>query len=623
MDPATSWPRPLRTAGILIAVLAVGLILKLAQAVLMPIALAALIAFVLQPLVKRGQRWGIPRIPAVVAVVVAASVLVGIVGYFASAQVNSLALELPQYSRNIEEKVTALKTWMREGPIERVSALVARIDERTDRRAAEETTRRGMPGMLGDAGKLVPARDAGTAENGALAADAGSPLGGIPFLSAVLGSLGTAGIIIVLVTFFLAYQAEIRDRIVVITGRGALATTTKALQDAGARISRYLLMQFVINASYGLVVGIGLALLGVPYATVWGLLAGCVRYFPYVGPWIGACLPLLLSLVTSSGWTQPLLVAALFIVVELLSNNVMEPLLYGHSVGLSGVAVILAAVIWAWLWGPIGLVLSTPITACLVVLGKHVPGLRIFDQLLGAPPAVSAPIRLYQRLLAGDSAEADELITTALDNTSVVKVCDDLLIPALDLATSDLRAGVIDQYDADQIREQMREFIEDLPREQVSHSRSADAHNGAADGAHARVVGMAARSAEEELALEMLGCTLSETRYRFELLSTQLLLSERFLQLGEDPPDVLCLSLCRATELMHARRICRTARATLPSMKVVVARWLERPDAHGNQQLIEAGATQIVASLEELQRAIGTLLQLQRRKPEVAAPAGA
>jgi hypothetical protein len=237
---------------------------------------------------------------------------------------------------------------------------------------------------------------------------------------------------------------------------------------------------------------------------------------------------------------------------------------------------------------------------------------------------VSAPIRLYQRLLARDSAEADELITAALDDTSVVEACDQLLIPALDLATADLKAGVIDQYDADQIGEQLREFIAELPCHPDSQSAPPVVHNGSAADSHARVVGMAARSPEEELALEMLGCTLSETRYRFELLSTQLLLSERFLQLREDPPDVLCLSLCRATDLMHARRVCRTARTMLPAMKVVVARWLERPDAHGNQQLMEAGATQVVFSLDELQRAIGNLLQLQgRRVPEQPVPAGA
>lgn len=622
----TPWPRSLRTAGILFVILAAGLVLKLAQAVLMPIALSALIAFVLHPLVRRGQRLGLPRAVSVVLVVSLASLIVAVIGYFASAQVSSLALELPQYSRNIEEKVTTFKTWMRQGTFEQVSQLAARIDERSDRRAADEVTERGSQLPLpGDPAKPVDSHHAGTAAGVPFYPISGDGLTGVPFLSTFLGSLGTAGVVVVLVTFFLIYQVEIRDRLVVITGRGALATTTKALQDAGARISRYLLMQLIINASYGLVVGIGLAVLGVPYAMVWGVLCGCVRYFPYVGPWIGASLPLVMSLITSSGWTQPIAVAAMFIVIELLSNNVMEPLLYGHSVGLSGISVILAAVVWTWLWGPLGLVLATPMTVCLVVLGKHVPGLRVFDQLLGDPPTVGPPVRLYQRLLAGDSAEADELIGAAMAENPVVRVCDDLLLPALDLALYDLKSGVIDHYDADQIRAQLSEFIEDLPVSEEGGPRPSHAgQNGAAalEGT-SRVVGIAARSDVEELPLEMLGRILPWNHCRFDILSTKLLLSERFLQLREDPPDVLCISVCRATELMHARRICRTARQYLPSLKVFVARWLESDTAQDNQQLLDAGANQIVTSLDELMRLIRATVDLRNGRVSEAVPAQA
>lgn len=615
MNPHLNWPRYLQTAAVLFTILATGFLLKVAEAVLVPIALAVLLAFLLHPLVKRLQRTGLPRAVAVVLVVTSASVLVGAVAIVVSAQVKSFADELPRHRANIEEKVTVLKRMSSGGTLDRLKATVESIDSRTDRRAKAESPADDLPPEIGDSGKGA-ADNSPVSLTGGEAADAASPdsLFGVPMLSTIAGSLGTAGVVAVLVIFFLIYQADIRDRMVVVAGRSALATTTKALEEAGSRISRYLLMQFTVNATYGLAVGIGLAVLGVPYAAMWGLLAGLMRYIPYVGPWVAAVLPIAASLVSSPGWTQPLLVIGLFVLLELISNNVMEPVLYGQSVGLSEVAVILSAVIWAWLWGAVGLVLATPMTVCLVVLGRYVPGLKIFDQLLGEPPPVSNPIRLYQRLLAKDSIEAEDLVKQHVEQHPIAETCDKLLLPALDLVNQDLEHGTIDEEDAEWIHGEVADYVHDLPewsaREQDSTTESPENGERTPERDTAHVVGLAARAGGDDVALQMLDQMLSDAPCRFEILSSKLLLSERLQRLIDNPPVAVCISALPPGDLAHVRRICKKLRQHLPKVKVLVGRWSGNRPAGFDEQLLAAGADQIIGTLDDMQRILRSTAQV-------------
>src|SRR5690606_23782502 len=326
--------------------------LYFAQVVLIPIALAALVTFLLSPLVTRLDRLRLPRVLSVLLVVGAATGLLGGVGYFVVGELGELASELPSYRENIRAKLADLRSMTRGGTLERVQTTIEDLSRDVEGDAAEEAEAREAAPR--DAEEPVRVR---IEPDPALIDDAAflRPLGEIA---------ATPGLTMLLSIFMLIKREDLRNRPVSIAGHTSLVVTTKACAEAGQRISRYLLMQFIINATMGIAVGVGLFALGVPYAALWGLSAAVLRYVPYVGPWIAALLPISVSVVTAPGWEQVALVVGLLIVVELLSNNVMEPWLYGQSVGLSTIAVIVSAIFWTWIWGPIGLVIATPMTAC-------------------------------------------------------------------------------------------------------------------------------------------------------------------------------------------------------------------------------------------------------------------
>ncbi|OAI56349.1 hypothetical protein AYO47_09105, partial [Planctomyces sp. SCGC AG-212-M04] len=418
----------------------------------------------------------------------------------------------------------------------------------------------------------------------------------------------TGGIVILLVTFFLIQQADIRDRIVSVAGRGALATTTKALEEAGARISRYLLMLFVVNSTYGLAVAFGLWAMGVPYAIMWGLFAGLVRYVPYIGPWVGATMPIVTSLVTSIGWTQPLMVVGLFVVIELISNNVMEPILYGHSVGLSELGVILAAVIWAWLWGPIGLVLATPMTVCFVVLGRYIPGLRIFDQLLGERAEVSPAVRLYQRLLARDEEEAEELVEDFLKDHSTVEAADEVIVPAAALIRQDLAHEQIDDADAERMSGILHHVVESAMAGGELEPRSV----GDGDGESPLVVGIASHAEEEAILLDVLNAVCRDVSCRIEVLSSRLLQSERVAAVAERSPELVIISALPPGDLPYVRQLCKRIKSSQPGRRVVVARWGHAKSVDRSSQLLNAGADDVVSTVAELEPMIKTAYHIRQ-----------
>ena len=271
--------------------------------------------------------------------------------------------------------------------------------------------------------------------------------------------LGVTGIVIVLVVFFLVRREDLRDRFIRLVGKGQLTVTTQMLEDAATRVSRYLSMLFLINATFGIAVGVGLYLIGVPNAILWGILATTLRFIPYIGPWIAAAMPVGLSMAVSAGWGTPALTVALFVTLELFSNNVMEPWLYGKNTGMSAVAVLVAAVFWTWLWGIAGLLLATPLTVCLLVIGKHVPELSFLDILLGNEPVFEPMKRVYQRLLAGDPEEAAELVEADLEKRTLIEVYDSLLLPALALVESDWHRGDLDEVRHEFVLQSLKEMI--------------------------------------------------------------------------------------------------------------------------------------------------------------------
>ncbi|MDN5870415.1 MAG: AI-2E family transporter [Nitrococcus sp.] len=380
------------------AVLLVVAGLYWAKSVLVPIAIAILLSFLLAPVADRLERFHLPRIASLIAIMVLTLTLVAGVGLLASNQVYSLADSLPKYRQNIEERLRFF-TSAEPGAIGKAARMVTQA--RKD--VAQENTQQQPSAVLeaerNDAPVPVQIRH--------------PPPTGLELLKTyaapVLGPLGKAGLVVIFVVFMLLQREDLRDRMIRLLGQDRLDVTTRAFDDAGTRISRYLLAQLTINLTYGLPVALGLWLLGLPGALLWGVLAALLRFIPFLGPWLAAAMPILLSLAVFDGWYLPLAVVGLFAVLELFSNNVMEPWLYGSSTGLSPVGVILAVVFWSALWGLVGLVLAIPLTVCLVVAGRHLPQFRFFTILLSRDPALLPAERFYQRLLAGDQDEVEEL----------------------------------------------------------------------------------------------------------------------------------------------------------------------------------------------------------------------
>ena len=433
----SSWIFTFASIGVVVAAL------YLAKSVLVPLTLAVLLSFLLGPVCDRLERLRLGRIPAVLATAVLAFSLLGVVAWMAVVQVIDLAPKMPEYQGNIQSKLHSTNKYL--------SGLISKITSAT-------------AGSDADVPQSEPTEDSSPRPERSYAVRViSAPQSPMQVFSGMFGTLlevlGTAGIVIILVVFFLVRREDLRDRFIRLVGKGDVTVTTQAIEDATARVRRYLSTQLLINVSFGVSVSIGLYFIGVPNALLWGLLATALRFIPYVGPWIAAAMPIALSMAISKGWVAPILTVGLFVVLELFSNNVMEPWLYGKNTGVSPVAVLVAAVFWTWLWGAVGLLLATPFTVCLLVIGKHVPQLSILDILLGNDEVFAPQKRVYQRLLAGDQEEATELIEGYLEHMSLGEVYDTVLIPALASAQA--------HWHREEINDDKHKFIFQILKETV------------------------------------------------------------------------------------------------------------------------------------------------------------
>ncbi|WP_287066369.1 AI-2E family transporter [Mesorhizobium sp.] len=397
--------------------------------VFLPIAIALLLTFALAPLVSALKRVGIPRLPAVIASVLGAFTVLALFSFIVATQVSELAQNIPLYQSNILTKVRSLKeTGVGGGVIARLSEAIERVGQELDRQetsppAADQPRREPVPVEI-----IARERPLQVLQN---------------LIGPLISPLASAGLIVVVVIFMLLEREDLRDRFIRLVGYGDLHRTTEALQEAGKRVGRYLLMQLVVNIVYAIPVTAGLWVLGIPNALLWGLLALALRFVPYIGPIIGALLPLFLALAVAPGWSLVLWTAGLFVAMEMITGNIVEPWLYGSRTGLSPLAIIVAAIFWTWLWGPLGLVLSTPLTVCLVVLGRHVPQFEFLDVLFGNEPVLEPHARLYQRLLAGDPEEATDHAEEMLEEKYLFEFYDKVAIAALLLGEQDRVRGVM------------------------------------------------------------------------------------------------------------------------------------------------------------------------------------
>ena len=454
-----------------LAVLGVIAALYFAKAVFLPLALAILLTFLLAPAVRLLRSWGLPKPPAVVLVVAFAFTVILGIGALVGQQVTKLAQNLPVYQYNIEEKIRSAREFTGGGMLERISNFLGDLNQEVQKKN-DNPTQAAVPQPNEELTKPIPVE---VHQPGATPMQVAQRV-----LQPLLDPLTTAGLVVIFVIFFLSQRQDLRDRLIRLAGSHDLQRTTDAINDGAQRLSRYFLAQTALNALFGLIVGVALTFIGVPNPVLFGTLAMVSRFVPYIGAFIAAIFPIALAMAVDPGWSMPLMTAALFLIVEPLIGQLIEPLVYGHSTGLTPVAVILAATFWTWLWGPIGLLLSTPLTVCLGVLGRHITWLRFLDVMIGDEPSLSPAQSFYQRALAGDIDEAVDQAVEILPRRSLSYVYDKVVLKALNLAQIDFRRGLLDPKHIEQINEAVHELIADTIDSEDATPAAARKDNGSA-----------------------------------------------------------------------------------------------------------------------------------------------
>ena len=612
--------------GVAAAVLIIA-VLYLAQQVLIPIALAVLLSFLLTPVVKRLEKWGLPRVPSVLLVAALSFAAIGGVGYLVTYQVYSLAEQLPQYRQNITQRLQSLRG-TGGGAIGKAADVLEEAQEEVEQEVKKQEQMEEQEERREEQQERAEQRAAPTRPplRSQPPSTAPPPEGAQPppipvrvveevstpfqyvrdYLGAILSPLAMAGIVVVFVIFFLIQRDDLRDRLIRLAGSTRLELTTRTLNDSAKRISRYLLMQLVINVSYGVPVGIGLWLIGVPGALLWGLMATLLRFIPFVGPWIAASMPILLSLAVFDGWGRPLAVAGLYVALELFSNNVLETWLYGSSTGMSPIAVLLAAVFWSWLWGPVGLLLAVPLTACLVVLGRHVSQVSFFTILLGNEPALTPAERFYQRLLALDEDEALDLAEEHRDEHGLVALYDDVIIPALHLEERDRHAGRLAPDRQEMVRASVREIVEELGEwrppeagDEVSPPPPVESAERGDEGPKRTVLCLPARDEADELAARIFAQVLIAGGIDAEPVSVGSLSGETVERVRAADARLVCISAVPPAAGAHARYLCKRLKRQMPELRILVGLWnvagsFERTE----QRLIATGAAHVATNFQ-------------------------
>lgn len=582
-------------------------ILYVGRQLLIPLALAAMLTFLLAPLVGYIERW-IGRIAAVLIVVALLFGIAGGAGWLLTRQLIDLAAKLPDYQTNIDNKLHAIRL-PTGGAFGRFSHSVAELQKQ-------------MPDSLeppANATGPVPEPKATMAAGSRNVPAAQQPMpvrivesqSRLPQIlqttaTGLLGPLGTAGLVSLLVIFMLLKREDLRGRMIRLIGQGRISATTRAMDDAGSRVARYLTMLLLVNVSFGSCIAIGLYFIGVPNAALWGALAAIIRFVPYVGVWIAAAVPVLLSFAVSASWLSPLLTLGLFVVLELINANALEPWLYGSSTGVSSVALIIAAVFWTWLWGPIGLVLATPLTVCLAVIGRHVPKLQFLSVLLSEEQALAPHEECYHRLLAFGLDEANDLAEAYVKTNSLTSLYDSVLIPTITLAEMDAQHDELGPEQRSAIHRHIHDMIEDLGSTPPSKSQ-LEADKAVAEQTPlplspptCRVLCVPAQAYRDELAGAMLVQLLRQQGFDAENASAALSIGELVEMAAKSDPEAICMSVVTPSTLIHARYLSAKLRAQLPHMKIVVGIWGATENMAGaGERLRASGADQVVVSLAE------------------------
>ncbi len=602
-------PSPIQLVVVTVVLVAA---VTLARGVFIPVAMAVLLSFVLNPLVHGLKRLRFGRIVSVLTAVSISVVMLAGLGLVIAKQVNDLARDLPRYEATLRQKVQDLRGLSVSG-----DAL---------QKATETLSNLGNP--ANGAPKQTAADLANAAAAAAERANRSEPVelrsaGERPFdavqrvLATVFTPLATAGVVLLLLISILLQQEDLRDRIIRLVGTRDLERTTRAMDDAAGRLSRYYLAQTIANAAYGAALAVGLLLIGVPNAVLWGITAGVLRFVPQLGGMLAAVLPLALAAAVDPGWTMVMATAALFIVAELVMSQLVEPRLRGRATGLSPLAGILAMVFWTWAWGPIGLVMATPLTVLLIVLGKHVESLDFLEVLLGAAPALTPVQTFYQRLLAANPEAAASQAELQLEERSFVAYADEIALPGLQLAQADFKRGTLNDARMTTVLRSAEALVEYLPATvpaaPVIVADEGEAPAATPIGSRALIVG--GRTALDSAAGLMLARLLADDGVVATVLPANGV-NATALAAIDGPIEAIAISyLDGAVAQTHARFLVRRLRRTLPNVPVVVCAWRDTAEDAPTVSA-SAGADAVVSTMRDAAAAIAG-----RKSPTAASAA--
>jgi len=550
------------------------IVLYWARAVCIPLALAIFFTFVLSPLVHALQRRGLGRVPSVMVVVSGALFAISLVGFLVFQQALGLARTLPDHADDIKEKIHTIQNYTSSEDNGRLNQAIDDI-------------------MAAVEGKTRPAPSA----SATVSLEAPSPgmLDKVKVWLEPLAELVAQSVFaVVLVVFMLIKKEDLRNRLLRLIGDGRVTTATRAIDDASARVSKYLLTQAVLNVCFAGVVTVALLALRVEYAILWGILAGLLRYVPYVGGVLGASLPVFFTFAVGDGLWQPLSVLGVFLVIEMTTGHLIEPWLYGHSMGLSPVAQLVAASFWVFLWGPIGLVLSGPLTVCLLVLGRYSRPLEFLTVLLGDQPALEPDVMLFQRLAARDEDEAETIVLQEAETSTFEAVCDRVLVPALSRAKQAQAMGELTEEEGANVLAAAARLVDVLDEETAAPEEKTEAPVDLV-----RLIFCPARDEVDRLALDMLSRHLDERKWDVEVTAVATLTSEILQKLREEEPALMIIGSVAPGGVAHVRYLCKRLQVQFPNLKVVVFRaGVEELDEDTTKQLTEAGVSQVTFTLE-------------------------
>ena len=557
----------IRNIAILVSVVAV---LYLAREILIPLAFAVTLSLILAPAIAWLEKLRLGRVPAALLVMLMSMAGAGAIGWVIFNDLVDVANQLPQYQQNIHKKLEAIRA-PNTGAVGRAAASVKELGKEL----ASPPAPVAPPMASNRAGpRIAPNAASGPLPVQVVEKPANELLYVRDMIQPFLGPLGVFGMVVIFSLFLMIGHNDLRDRLFRLVGVSQLNVMTQALNDATSRVSKYLLLQLLVNVGFGVLCGTGLFLIGVPYAVLWGAVAAILRIVPYIGAPVAASLPFMLSLAVFDHWMQPLLVFLMFSTIEIVTGNWVEPWLYGVHTGVSSLALILTTVFWTVLWGPAGLILSTPLTVCVVVLGRYVPQFAFLHILLGDEPALVEEAKFYQRLLAMDDQEARTVIDSYLNEHSLLELCDSVLIPALTLAEHDRHKGALDQDREEflflSVKEMLAELAERAARAALADVAAAgDAKPASACG---RIFCIPASDEADEVTAAMLALLLEHSGCIVLPFTPDPGLQQlAFVQPAAD--DVFCISALPPFAFAHARTLSHQLRVRFPKIRIVVGVW--------------------------------------------------